>query len=344
MKRVKRRIAMLLALAMLLIPTISAMANWHQTDDGKYYFRDNNGYRFVGWHEIDGEWYYFDNLGYMVEEEWELFENGKPDQGYLKRGGAMAHSEWYEIKDKWYYFDKNGLPLKNDWKELESGEQCYLGADGAMVVQAWVDDKYYMNKNGVIAKNAIVPIKNKGLAYIPEDGVFDPTFNKNGMTLCGVLFNVNNGIVLILDTANVSTPNNAQDIESLLDILENREVDDRSAYKELADAVAGAVTGSVSEKDIDKDSAEKMDKLLKDTYGMQDQDVTSEAEAEGLSVQGSGLIAAAGLTSADFADGKQPKLVLSLAASPANATKTETKMDFDIKLLLDGETVDGLKS
>lgn len=81
-------------------------------------------YHLNDWYEKDGLWYYNDSDGYPV-------------------------TGWQEIDGKKYYFYKcdyiheEGSMVSSAWLE-----DCYLGADGAMLIDEWTPSGYYVGKDG----------------------------------------------------------------------------------------------------------------------------------------------------------------------------------------------------
>jgi len=155
-----------------------------------------------GWVKQDGSWYYFDGNGNPVKNAWQ-------GSYYLKADGKMATSKWVDnykyyvdgsgkwvpgkvkksgwVKEGgyWYFYLEGEELLRNNWKG-----NYYLGADGKMATENWVDNhKYYVDKNGAWVPNRVKsawekidgiwyyyengqPVKNvwKGNYYLQEDG------------------------------------------------------------------------------------------------------------------------------------------------------------------------------
>ena len=63
---------------------------------------------------------------------------------------ALAAQGWVKSGNTWYFYNKNGTLARNAW----AGDY-WLGADGKMVTNAWVDNgRYYVGSNGAWVKNA----------------------------------------------------------------------------------------------------------------------------------------------------------------------------------------------
>ena len=73
---------------------------------------------------------------------------------------ALAAQGWVKSGNTWYFYNKNGTLARNAW----AGDY-WLGADGKMVTNAWVDNgRYYVGSNGAWVKNAQKPatVSRKG--------------------------------------------------------------------------------------------------------------------------------------------------------------------------------------
>ena len=63
---------------------------------------------------------------------------------------ALAAQGWVKSGNTWYFYNKNGTLARNAWEG-----NYWLGADGKMVTNAWVDNgRYYVGKDGAWVKNA----------------------------------------------------------------------------------------------------------------------------------------------------------------------------------------------
>ena len=63
---------------------------------------------------------------------------------------VLAAQGWVKSGNTWYFYNKNGTLARNAW----AGDY-WLGADGKMVTNAWVDNgRYYVGSNGAWVKNA----------------------------------------------------------------------------------------------------------------------------------------------------------------------------------------------
>ena len=66
---------------------------------------------------------------------------------------ALAAQGWVKSGNTWYFYNQNGTLARNAW-----AGNYWLGADGKMVTNAWVDNgRYYVGSNGEWVKNAKKP-------------------------------------------------------------------------------------------------------------------------------------------------------------------------------------------
>ena len=66
---------------------------------------------------------------------------------------ALAAQGWVKSGNTWYFYNKNGTLARNAW-----AGNYWLGADGKMVTNAWVNNgRYYVGSNGEWVKNAQKP-------------------------------------------------------------------------------------------------------------------------------------------------------------------------------------------
>ena len=70
---------------------------------------------------------------------------------------ALAAQGWVKTGTSWYFYNQNGTLARNAW----SGNY-WLGADGKMVTNAWVDNgRYYVGADGAWVKGAQKPVAAK---------------------------------------------------------------------------------------------------------------------------------------------------------------------------------------
>ena len=70
---------------------------------------------------------------------------------------ALAAQGWVKTGNAWYFYNQNGTLARNAW-----AGNYWLGADGKMVTNAWVDNgRYYVDANGARVKGAQKPAAPK---------------------------------------------------------------------------------------------------------------------------------------------------------------------------------------
>ena len=70
---------------------------------------------------------------------------------------ALAAQGWVKTGNAWYFYKQNGTLTRNAW-----AGNYWLGEDGKMVTNAWVDNgRYYVDANGAWVKGAQKPVTPK---------------------------------------------------------------------------------------------------------------------------------------------------------------------------------------
>ena len=70
---------------------------------------------------------------------------------------VLAAQGWVKTGNAWYFYNQNGTLARNAW-----AGNYWLGADGRMVTNAWVDGgRYYVGSNGLWVKGAQKPAATK---------------------------------------------------------------------------------------------------------------------------------------------------------------------------------------
>ena len=122
-----------------------------------------------GWKKEDNSWYYY-NQGQMVKNAWLgsywLGSDGKMvtnswvdnDRYYVGANGVWEKDKkkeeekkrgWKKENNVWYYYNEDGTLARNKW-----AGNYWLGSDGKMVTNAWVDNgRYYVGSNGAWEKD-----------------------------------------------------------------------------------------------------------------------------------------------------------------------------------------------
>ena len=76
---------------------------------------------------------------------------------------ALAAQGWVKTGNTWYFYNQNGALTRNAW-----AGNYWLGADGKMVTNAWVDNgRYYVDANGAWVKGAQKPAAAKPVTPKP---------------------------------------------------------------------------------------------------------------------------------------------------------------------------------
>ena len=129
-----------------------------------------------GWVQSGNTWYYYNN-GSLVVNKWignywlgadgKMATNSWVDNSryYVGANGAWIkdakHPEekkqgWVKEGTTWYYYNTDGTLARNKWTG-----NYWLGADGRMVTNSWVDNnRYYVGANGTWVPN---PTNNTNL-------------------------------------------------------------------------------------------------------------------------------------------------------------------------------------
>ena len=133
-----------------------------------------------GWVKNGNVWYFYNQNGTLVRNAWagnywlgadgKMATNAWVDNGryYVGANGAWvkgaqnqasantAKQGWVQSGNAWYYYNKGSLVV-NKWVG-----NYWLGADGRMVMNAWVDNnRYYVGANGAWVKDAKHPEEKK---------------------------------------------------------------------------------------------------------------------------------------------------------------------------------------
>ena len=122
-----------------------------------------------GWVKEGNSWYYY-NQGERTKNAWvgsywlgcdgkmvtgAWVDNGRyyvGDNGVWDRNAKKEEKKkigWVKTDNIWYYYDGEGILAKNKW-----AGNYWLGSDGKMVKNAWVDGgRYYVGSNGAWEKD-----------------------------------------------------------------------------------------------------------------------------------------------------------------------------------------------
>ena len=189
-----------------------ATSSW--VDNGRYYVGANGLWdknakkqeaKKHGWVKEGNIWYYFEN-GALARNKWisstywvgadgKMATNSWVDNGryYVDGSGvwvknaqkqeaaksvAQRHG-WVKEGNTWYYYE-NGTLARNKW-----AGNYWLGADGKMATNAWVDNgRYYVDGSGAWVKNAGHGISYS--SYYKVTSLYIPVYDANGRILSHV--------------------------------------------------------------------------------------------------------------------------------------------------------------
>ena len=192
--------------------TDGKMATSSWVDNDRYYVDGNGAWvkdakrpevKKNGWVKEGSTWYYYEN-GALARNKWIgnywLGADGKMatsswvDNGryYVGANGLWDKSAkkqevksevkkngWVKEGSAWYYYE-NGALARNKW-----AGNYWLGADGKMATNAWVDNgRYYVDGSGAWVKNAGHGINYS--SYYKVKSLYIPVYDANGRILSHV--------------------------------------------------------------------------------------------------------------------------------------------------------------
>ena len=213
--------------------TDGRMATNSWVDNGRYYVGANGLWdksakkqevkpevKKNGWLKEGSTWYYYEN-GALARNKWisstywvgadgKMATDSWVDGGryYVGVNGAWVKDAkkpeaakpvekkqgWVKEGNTWYYYE-NGTLARNKW-----AGNYWLGADGKMATNAWVDNgRYYVDGSGAWVKNAGQGINYS--SYYKVTSLYIPVYDANGR----ILSHVSKDTVLFRD--NRSTAN-----------------------------------------------------------------------------------------------------------------------------------------
>ena len=198
--------------------TDGRMATNSWVDNGRYYVGANGLWdksakkqevkpevKKNGWLKEGSTWYYYEN-GALARNKWisstywvgadgKMATSSWVDGGryYVGVNGAWVKDAkkpeaakpvekkqgWVKEGNTWYYYE-NGTLARNKW-----AGNYWLGADGKMATNAWVDNgRYYVDGNGAWVKNAGQGINYSN--YYKVKSLYIPVYDANGRILSHV--------------------------------------------------------------------------------------------------------------------------------------------------------------
>ena len=189
------------------------MATNSWVDNNRYYVGNDGAWiksysNKSGWQKESGSWYYYKN-GSVVRNAWagnywlgadgRMATNSWVDNNryYVGNDGAWVKgaqhttavkSGWVKEGSTWYYY-KNGSVVRNTW-----AGNYWLGADGRMATNSWVDNnRYYVGNNGAWVKGADRTASKSENAtntsysgYYKVTALYIPVYDANGRILSHV--------------------------------------------------------------------------------------------------------------------------------------------------------------
>ena len=185
------------------------MATNSWVDNNRYYVGNDGAWiknysNKSGWQKESGSWYYYKN-GSVVRNAWagnywlgadgRMATNSWVDNNryYVGADGVWIKnysnkSGWQKESGSWYYY-KNGSVVRNAW-----AGNYWLGADGRMVTNSWVDNnRYYVGNNGAWVKGEDRTASKSENAtntsysgYYKVTSLYIPVYDANGRILSHV--------------------------------------------------------------------------------------------------------------------------------------------------------------
>ena len=185
------------------------MATNSWVDNNRYYVGNDGAWikyysNKSGWQKESGSWYYYKN-GSLVRNAWvgnywlgadgRMATNSWVDNNryYVGNDGAWIKnysnkSGWQKESSSWYYY-KNGSVVRNAW-----AGNYWLGADGRMATNSWVDNnRYYVGNNGAWVKGEDRTASKSENAtntsysgYYKVTSLYIPVYDANGRILSHV--------------------------------------------------------------------------------------------------------------------------------------------------------------
>lgn len=139
-KKIRRYLALVLCLSILLVPVEGYAAKNNQSTNQ----RVKTTTTAAGWVSSGGRWWYRNADGSYPKSTWKLI-NGS--WYYFESDGWMA-TGWKKLGGEWYYLTSSGA-MATGWVKL-NGKYYFMNGSGEMQHDTWVDNgAYYVNSDGV---------------------------------------------------------------------------------------------------------------------------------------------------------------------------------------------------
>ena len=142
---------------------------------------------------VDGGKYFVGNQGWWVKDAKKTAETTKSTTTTAKKSG------WVQTGNVWYHYDSKGALTKNAWVG-----SYWLGSDGKMVTNGWVDGgKYFVGKQGWWVKDAkkggkaqgVEATSNEYSGHYKVTGLYIPVYDSNGK----ILSHISQGTIIFKD-------------------------------------------------------------------------------------------------------------------------------------------------
>ena len=219
---------------------------------------------------------------------------------------------WHQQNGKWYFYETEDPAslVKNQWIACPEGngctEQVWVGADGAMAVNGVVNAQ---GKSYLVAENGH---KVKGKT----------------VTLNGVTYTTDGDGEITEAKVILATPSNAADALAQADkVIANADIMSQDEKEQAADMQTEALKTKIDITKLTADQVAKYEALYLAVYGA-DNIETEPSDAVG-------GIAAAGLTSEDFAEGGGKVTIEYATEWPA--TSSNARVRGSVRLLVNGK-------
>lgn len=131
--------------------------DWYKSGDNWYYGNSGTEWKYIkGWFHKGGNWFYLKSDGKMAVG---LTSVGS-DTYFFNSDGVMVN-DWQEQDGYDYYFALDSYKMvTNSWVG-----NYYVGSDGRMLTNTWIDDTYYVGDDGKMCTNTW-----EGDCYLGSDG------------------------------------------------------------------------------------------------------------------------------------------------------------------------------
>ena len=145
---------------------------------------------------VDGGKYFVGNQGWWVKDAKKTSESAKTTKSTTT---TAKKSGWVQTGNVWYHYDSKGALTKNAWVG-----SYWLGSDGKMVTNGWVDGgKYFVGKQGWWVKDAkkggkaqgVEATSNQYSGHYKVTGLYIPVYDSNGK----ILSHISQGTIVFKD-------------------------------------------------------------------------------------------------------------------------------------------------